>query len=109
MNEETLKFKNDIARIYEQLTFTWCTCGSTGTMCVNLENFMIHRNYNQWVKLLKFMYDVYAYKELSDLYAWVIFYDGALDDISYHTAQKKQQIKKKIEKIKTFMEVILYV
>lgn len=109
MTEEALKITNDINRIYERLNFTWHTCGSSGTMFVNLENFMIHRNYTQWVKLLKFMYDVYAYTELSDLYAWVIFYDDALNDITYHTEQKKQQIKKKIEKIKHFMEVNLYV
>lgn len=113
MTEEALKITNDITRyierIYEQLSFSWCTCGSTGTMTIKLENFMIQRNYTQWVKLLKFMEDVYAYEELSDLYTWVTFYDSALDDIPYHTAQKKQQIKKKIEKIKYFMKVNLYV
>ena len=113
MVEEALKITNDITRditrIYEQLSFSWCTCGSTGSMTINLENFMIHRNYTQWVKLLKFMYDVYAYTELSDLYAWIIFYENILNDITYHPEQKKQQIKKKIEKIKHFMEINLYV
>ena len=113
MVEEALKITNDITRdierIYEQLSFSWRTCGSTGTMSINLENFMIYRNYTQWVKLLKFMYDVYAYTELSDLYAWIIFYESILDVIPYYTVQKEQQIKKKIEKIKHFMEVNLYV